>query len=242
MPRDDFRALPVRLRRGDAFLRYLYVKAHRGDGQVAPRDRSLFVAGLPLRLGEQAALRALFSAFGDIRDSAVHPSKRTAIIVFQTPASRDATLAAAASGSVVEYIIPNTEALGLKVWLDEYKAERPGNLELQKRIDKWMIDFEEEEKRKKKEKEEKLNEEGWTTVHRKKSGKRTRGGDIAVQPISRAEAQRMKQKAKLKTDQSFYKFHSKEKKQQEILHLQSKFEDDLKRVAEMRRKRNFKPG
>lgn len=244
MVRENYRALGLRLDKRNPLLRYLYLKPHKGGTDGVPKERSLFVAGLPLKVGKQQQLVALFSVFGKVENCAVHPSKRSAIVVFESEARRDVVLSAAAAGQIVEYFIPETTGpTGLKEWLNEYKAQRPGNLKLQQQIDEWMINFEEEQEKQKRAREAELAEDGWTVVKRRKGGKKVSDGNVSVAAISKSKARTAKEK-KGKLDglvENFYKFQAKEKKQQAVLDLLDKFEEDKKRIAKIRAERVFSP-
>lgn len=55
-----------------------------------------------------------------------------------------------------------TEARGLKSWVEAHKAERPGLEQLQEQLDAWTDAFEQEEARVKAEREARMAEDGWT--------------------------------------------------------------------------------
>lgn len=85
--------LPVRLRRNASTLRNVYVKSHAGHDSL-PKDRTLFVTGLPFGLHEVGLLE-LFSKFGTVERAAIHGSKTSAVVLFETAASKLKTLSAA---------------------------------------------------------------------------------------------------------------------------------------------------
>ena len=95
----SYQALPLRLGKRAPFLRYLFLKPHSGDG--LPRDRALFVAGLPAQLGEGDLLH-LFSRFGEVERAAVHPSRASAVVLYAAAEGRARALKRAAKGAPVE--------------------------------------------------------------------------------------------------------------------------------------------
>uniref|UniRef100_A0A803LE46 Ribosomal RNA-processing protein 7 C-terminal domain-containing protein n=1 Tax=Chenopodium quinoa TaxID=63459 RepID=A0A803LE46_CHEQI len=96
----------------------------------------------------------------------------------------------------------------------------------------------------KREREAKLAEEGWTVVVHRKGGKRTTDPDSGVAVGSVAEAAVRDKMAKKKSKDvglDFYRFQRKEAHRSDIMKLQSKFEEDKKRIQQIRAARKFKP-
>lgn len=112
----SYRALPVRLGRSK-LVRHLFLKPHAGLDSL-PKDRTLFVAGLPVELDEGALLE-LCSRFGPVERAAIHASRVSAVVLWEAAAGRDAALKAAARGAVQHVDLPErTAPFGLKgkVW------------------------------------------------------------------------------------------------------------------------------
>ncbi|XXG78740.1 hypothetical protein AAC387_Pa08g2618 [Persea americana] len=132
---------------------------------------------------------------------------------------------------------------GMKKWLTEYHRSRPGLEILQQRIDDFIIAHEAQEEQAIKEKEALAAEEGWTVVMRK-GNKRTTDLESGISVGSVAQAavmDKMEKKKKKAIALDFYNFQRREAQRNEIMMLQSKFEQDKKRIQQMRAARKFRP-
>eukprot|EP00268_Persea_americana_P029067 TRINITY_DN28126_c0_g1_i2.p1 TRINITY_DN28126_c0_g1~~TRINITY_DN28126_c0_g1_i2.p1 ORF type:complete len:325 (-),score=97.69 TRINITY_DN28126_c0_g1_i2:494-1468(-) len=132
---------------------------------------------------------------------------------------------------------------GMKKWLTEYHCSRPGLEILQQRIDDFIIAHEAQEEQAIKEKEALAAEEGWTVVMRK-GNKRTTDLESGISVGSVAQAavmDKMEKKKKKAIALDFYNFQRREAQRNEIMMLQSKFEQDKKRIQQMRAARKFRP-
>jgi hypothetical protein len=69
-----YRALIVQIRGPVPFKKHLFLKPHRAESDSLPKERTLFVAGIPAGLGD-VDLVELFSAFGGVERAAIHGSK-----------------------------------------------------------------------------------------------------------------------------------------------------------------------
>ncbi|XP_050382832.1 uncharacterized protein LOC126799637 [Argentina anserina] len=132
---------------------------------------------------------------------------------------------------------------GMKKWIMEYQQNRPGLKVLQQRIDEFIIAHEAKLEQERKEREALSAEEGWQLVQHHKGRKKTKDADgITVGSVAQAviESKRAKKK---NTDVGldFYRFQRKEAQRNEIMMLQSKFEQDKKRIQQIRAARKFKP-
>ena len=109
----SYEVLPVRLRRG-GLVRHIYVR--RGEtSDNLPKDRTLFVNGLPAQLDEGSLLELFSRVGGSLERAALHGTKRSAVLLFETAAGREAVLQAAAKGKTVEYDLPEpSQPFGLK--------------------------------------------------------------------------------------------------------------------------------
>ncbi|GLC33919.1 hypothetical protein PLESTB_000817900 [Pleodorina starrii] len=254
--------LGLKYRRGNPFIQYLAVKAHEQPRTSAAGEASgaaLFVSGLPFGADEQT-LSELFESFGAVSQAVLHPLKRSGIVVFRSDAGRTAALRFAAKGQVLEYdggAVRHEDAedgdaaeapAGVKAWVHEFKAARPGNDVLQRQIDDWMDEFDAEQERKARERQAAMGEDGWTVVVRAKGRKRTREedgvkvmtGGVAVNAAAAAAA------AAAKDDKAgglgdFYRFQRRERRRNELVELRQRFEDDRRRLAQLKAARNFKP-
>ena len=112
----SYYALPVKVgRRGQQPpTRHLFIKPHAAGADSLPRDRTLFVTGLPVAMDEGALLE-LFGRFGSVERAALHASKVSAVVLYEAASGRDAALAAAARGAVQAVELPEPSApYGLK--------------------------------------------------------------------------------------------------------------------------------
>lgn len=113
-PSTSYRVLAVRLSPGSGVVRHLFLKPHASAADSLPKDRTLFVAGIPARLDE-AALMDLFSGFGEVERAAVHASKTSAVVLYAAAEGRDRALRVAAKGQAVELELREPQApYGLK--------------------------------------------------------------------------------------------------------------------------------
>ncbi|EOA17015.1 hypothetical protein CARUB_v10005250mg [Capsella rubella] len=134
---------------------------------------------------------------------------------------------------------------GMKKWVTDYYESRPGIDELQKRIDDFMTAHDERLEKEKQEKEAKAAEGGWTVVVHHKGRKKSTEAEsgTAVGSFSQAslEDKIAKKKQSEPVAHGFYRFQRREAQRNEILALQSKFEQDKKRIQQLRAARRFKP-
>ncbi|OAY60366.1 ribosomal RNA-processing protein 7 homolog A isoform X2 [Manihot esculenta] len=133
---------------------------------------------------------------------------------------------------------------GMRKWLMEYHQSRPGLKVLQQRIDEFIIAHEEKLEQERKEREARATEDGWTVVVHHKGRKKTTDSESgmtvgSVAPAV-AESQLTKKKGK-EVGPDFYRFQKREAQRSEILALQSKFEQDRKRIQQLRAARKFRP-
>ncbi|CAH8391512.1 unnamed protein product [Eruca vesicaria subsp. sativa] len=134
---------------------------------------------------------------------------------------------------------------GMKKWVAGYYESRPGLDELQKRIDDFITAHEERLEQEKQEREAKAAEGGWTVVVHHKGRKKTTEAEsgTAVGSVSQAalEDKVSKKKNTEIVGHGFYRFQRRDAQRSELLALQSKFEEDKKRIQQIRAARKFKP-
>eukprot|EP00210_Caulerpa_lentillifera_P005997 g5732.t1 len=145
-------------------LRTLFVKEHQTENS-ASKSTAIFVAGLPVPLADESKLQTLFGVYGEIYAIALHPSKKSCVVVFSDSKSKDQVLSAARHHQVLEWKggLPST---GLEDWLKEHKSGFPGDDALQKKVDNWIIAFERAEKERNKASKKNVSEDGWVVVKR----------------------------------------------------------------------------
>lgn len=134
---------------------------------------------------------------------------------------------------------------GMKKWVDEYHTNRLDLEVLQQRIDDFIAEYEEQEEQARKDREAKIAEDGWTVVVHRKGGKKTSDPEsgVVVGSVSQGavlhNTDRKKSKETVGLD--FYRFQRREAQRSEVMKLQSKFEEDKKRIQQLRAARKFKP-
>mmetsp|Transcript_154 Transcript_154/g.393 ORF Transcript_154/g.393 Transcript_154/m.393 type:complete len:257 (-) Transcript_154:112-882(-) len=255
MPKSALR-IPI-LVEGESEPHILPVQEHPGDKS----KQTLFVNDLPeCGLGE-TELERLFSNFGQVE--AVTISDNSAYVAFSTPQALKKMLIKAKKGFDEPFVIEvspdgeeNEESedeeelfrppQGLKKWLAEYHAERPGNEVLRKRLDMWITNWEAEQESKKAamlaQAEE---EEGWTLVTSKKGkNKNASATGVVVGSVSKGKANAIgaKEATKVKAQlDDFYRFQKREANRNVLLSLREKFEEDKRKVAKLKAARKFRP-
>ncbi|KAM0955454.1 hypothetical protein ACFX2A_024336 [Malus domestica] len=134
---------------------------------------------------------------------------------------------------------------GMKKWIMEYHQSRPGLKVLQQRIDQFMVEHDEKLEQEKKEKEARAADGGWTVVVHHKGRKKTTDSESGITVGSVAQAALEDKVAKKKRTEvvglDFYRFQRKDAQRNEIMMLQSKFEQDKKRIQQLRAARKFRP-
>jgi ribosomal RNA-processing protein 7 len=182
-------------------------------------------------------------------DRDLHHSGSTAIVLMVDKNSAEAALKAVCKlhksgaypvwGSGVEDKVP---ALGSQRYLNHHMLRSPNRATLQASVDAFMTEFnrkEEEAARAAKKMRSVPDEDGFITV--------TRGGRTGPARRDEAEEARRKEVEKegerRRTMGDFYRFQARERRKQEHGELIKRFEDDRRRVEEMRkgRKGRFNP-
>ncbi|KAJ8567174.1 hypothetical protein K7X08_019382 [Anisodus acutangulus] len=133
---------------------------------------------------------------------------------------------------------------GMRKWVADYYQNRPGLDVLQERIDEFITDYEAKKEQEKKEKEALAAEDGWSVVLHHKGRKKTTDSETGIAVGSVSQAAVMDNMAKKKNKDvglDFYRFQKREAKRNEIMVLQSKFEQDKKRIQQLRAARKFRP-
>ncbi|KAK0572916.1 hypothetical protein LWI29_000339 [Acer saccharum] len=133
---------------------------------------------------------------------------------------------------------------GMKKWITEYHQSRPGLKVLQQRIDEFIITHEAQVEQERKEREAQAAEGGWTVVVHHKGRKKTTDSEsgIAVGSVAQAVLEdKLAKKKKKDVGLDFYRFQRRESQRNEIMMLRSKFEQDRKRIQQLRAARKFKP-
>ncbi|GAB2288801.1 hypothetical protein Dimus_023112 [Dionaea muscipula] len=133
---------------------------------------------------------------------------------------------------------------GMKKWMKEYHENRPGLKVLQQRIDDFITEYEAQEDQARKQREAAAAEGGWTVVVHRKGGKKTTDPEsgVAVGSVNQAAVlDKVARKKSKDVGLDFYRFQRREAQRNEIMKLQSKFEEDKKRIQQLRAARKFRP-
>ncbi|XP_022942572.1 uncharacterized protein DDB_G0283697 isoform X1 [Cucurbita moschata] len=133
---------------------------------------------------------------------------------------------------------------GMKKWIKEYYESRPGLKVLQQRIDDYITAHEARLEQEKEEREAQAAEGGWTVVVHQKGRKKTTDAESGVTVGSVAQnavEDKISKKKRKEVGLDFYRFQRREAQRNEILMLQSKFEQDKKRIQQLRAARKFRP-
>nr|XP_021189423.2 ribosomal RNA-processing protein 7 homolog A [Helicoverpa armigera] len=254
----DFKCLPLKLTADSEAPHTIYMKEHivREHTKDKPQGRTLLVVNVPPYADEKGLVNA-FREAGSVQSVqlCLKPSTadvkvinrfipepntttfRAAYIVFKKVAELDKAL------KLTKLQPLNSEdhqvKVGMKKWIDEYNSRIVLPKTLKENIETFMKQFDENaQKAEKKEKElEQEDDEGWVTVT--KRGK--------VQSFARTEKvenkimQKEEKNKKRKELKNFYTFQIRESKMKHIVSLRQKFEEDKKKIAQIKQSRRFKP-
>ncbi|XP_064986692.1 uncharacterized protein LOC135585275 isoform X2 [Musa acuminata AAA Group] len=133
---------------------------------------------------------------------------------------------------------------GMKKWLINYKESRQGLKILQQRIDEFITAYEAQQEQERREREAIAAEGGWTVVVHHKGRKKTTDSESGITVGSVAQAAVLDNMARKKNKEvalDFYRFKKQEAQRSEVMMLQSKFEQDKKRIQQLRAARKFRP-
>ncbi|KMZ69598.1 hypothetical protein ZOSMA_20G00760 [Zostera marina] len=140
--------------------------------------------------------------------------------------------------------VDNDTSCGMKKWLNAYHESRPGLKILHQRIDDFITDYEAQEEKASKEREAQAAEGGWTVVSHHKGRKKTTDSESGIAVGSVAQAAVINNMTKKKNKEiplDFYRFQKRDARRSEFMMLQSKFEEDKKRIQQLRAARKFCP-
>ncbi|KAJ0178040.1 hypothetical protein K1T71_005863 [Dendrolimus kikuchii] len=254
----DFKALELKLNVDSRSPHTIYFTEHsvREHTSDRPSGKTLFIVNIPPYVDEQG-LKNAFRGAGYVKSvqfclkpAATEPMKRSFIQEIDSPAFRVAYLV---FNKVVEVdkALKLTELLplnndkhetkvGLKKWIEDYNGSVVQAKTLKDNIETYMKQHDAEVKQKeKKEKQlEEEDEEGWVTVTRRGKVENFARTDKVSNRIMGKEQKALKEKLQLK---NFYTFQIRESKMKHIVALRQKFEEDKKKIAQIKQSRRFKP-
>eukprot|EP00879_Flechtneria_rotunda_P007287 GHRR01007644.1.p1 GENE.GHRR01007644.1~~GHRR01007644.1.p1 ORF type:complete len:243 (+),score=85.44 GHRR01007644.1:1304-2032(+) len=215
----EYKSLGLQLQFNTPFITYVFIKKHQPRDGEADIGYALYVTGLPLGLTDELSLQQLFGVFGEVQTVAVHPTKRSAAVVYKSKDDLSEALAHASSGQIIECPLPLPDGpVGLKAWIAEHKAQRPGNEVLQEQLDEWVEAHEAAEAARVAARQAAMADDGWTVVVRSKGRKRAKGvggvstvsGGIAAAAASVAHA--AAEAKQVKQANNFYRFQQRDKR------------------------------
>lgn len=209
-------------------------KVQGGNAQIAKNSKKrkrITSSELELEL-ESAALPETWNR-------TIHPNGSHAIAVFVDRPSMEASLKAAKKAAKLgttimwgEGIENRVSPLGLKRYEAHHTMRYPSRKELLSSVDSYMSVYgrmEEARSREEAKKRQQPDEEGFITVT-----KGARGGVVRKED---AKELGEKQKGSEKGIENFYRFQMRERRKEQQGELMRKFEEDKRRVEEMRKRR-----
>eukprot|EP00112_Aurelia_sp_Birch-Aquarium-sp1_P003106 Seg1347.6 transcript_id=Seg1347.6/GoldUCD/mRNA.D3Y31 product="Ribosomal RNA-processing protein 7 A" protein_id=Seg1347.6/GoldUCD/D3Y31 len=241
-------------------LMYFKKHTHQKQNDLTPTDKTIFVVNVPPYC-TQKGLENVFGLHGPIKSTFLQDAPgpvqdrpeeklkdivqnelyqfKVAYVTFQNSGTVDKLMKKDLTEVVYMSTAKNHVKTGMEKWRLDYKSSYPNPENLQKKVDKYMAEFDQKEL-KAKEEEERLSKEpdneGWTLV--------THGGRKPGAPpekISKKDLRKEKKKKQKKELINFYTFQQRETKREHIAELRKKFEEDKKRIELMRAARKFKP-
>lgn len=239
----------------------LFMKRHSAKNTEGS-NRTLFVVNVPSYCDEDG-LRNIYSDCGFI--TAVHildqPGEinvflnqtkvlhyiakkintfKVAYVVFKHENSIDTALEM--SSSVVRYISTKENAVvtGIDKWINEYKKKYPAEDFIHDDVDEYMKKFDEQQFQEKEALKDagEPDDDGWETIPVTKKSSVNRVNNIKENKINKKLEKKKRSEKEL---MNFYLFQQRESKRDKIADLRQKFEEDKKRITQMRQQRKFKP-
>jgi len=211
----------------------------RQEHSKAPNHRTLFTLGWPAYCDDDC-IKNLFSRVGEVEfvqlqnkvgfdEYAEVPETgfKVAYVVFDSVESAREALKL---GGRKKSILCKLGFTGLAKWCSNYVDDRKTVKSIESTVSNFMADYDSrklEDDTVKKGLQE-PDDDGWVTVTRKN-------------PKPVAQGKRYRQRKKKKELLNFYQFQLRESKRQQIAELRRKFEEDKRKVAEMKSKRKFRP-
>ncbi|OLL24101.1 Ribosomal RNA-processing protein 7 [Neolecta irregularis DAH-3] len=236
-------------------IHYLYLRRHQDRLESETNSRTLFVVNVPISSTQQH-FRALFSFYGarvesvkfcdekeksvlaETCDRELHKSGSSAHITFLDSEGLDVALSNIKKGrkSIKKWDEGlKVPSLGVERYRRLHILSRPSHTDLQQMVDNYMSSFNNQESSTAIALRKSRNfpdEDGFITV--------VRGAKMGA--VRMEEAELAKEKAKGKGElKDFYRFQTREEKKNKSLEIRKRFEEDKKKVAEMKTRRRFKP-
>ncbi|XP_072947403.1 ribosomal RNA-processing protein 7 homolog A [Epargyreus clarus] len=253
----DFKALELKLDENSKSPHIVYIKEHivRDHTKDKPSGRTLFIINIPPYADENGLTNA-FREAGKVQsvqfytkpgagETNTHkfieePSKptfRVCYLVFEKVSELDKALHL----TKLSPMNSNDHKIqfGINKWVNEYNSSVLLPKVLKERVEEFMKTHDEKLKQiEKKEKQlEQEDDEGWITVTKRgkiQSFARTEKVENKIM----AKEEKNKKRKELK---NFYTFQIRESKMKHIVALRQKFEEDKRKIAQIKQSRRFKP-
>ncbi|KAJ2134201.1 hypothetical protein IW136_004731, partial [Coemansia sp. RSA 678] len=154
------------------------------------------------------------------------------------------------SGSITKWPSRDTDSTnpldyrGISRYLYEHRASRPPLDLLKTEVDSFMAKFEEsqyERDRMLAQQQNVPDADGFVTVVRRGRHTKNTDGAVSVKVLSAEDAREAGAKKKEVVFGNMYKFQMRERKNNQLVELRKKFEEDKVRIARMRQARQFRP-
>eukprot|EP01117_Protostelium_nocturnum_P010938 TRINITY_DN3957_c0_g1_i1.p1 TRINITY_DN3957_c0_g1~~TRINITY_DN3957_c0_g1_i1.p1 ORF type:complete len:244 (-),score=96.68 TRINITY_DN3957_c0_g1_i1:153-884(-) len=229
----------------ETLFQTMFLKKHNGGGM--PEDRTLFILNAP---SSDKVITSCLEKVGNIEKIIRTNVKNFAHVIFENEEDLQSALQLDSyniSSSTRE--IANQEAKaqssGLSKWTKSFVESRPEHEDLLLEVDEFMNNYDLEKKAEEEEEDKDFgipDEDGFVSVSRKGGQKTLRMGrhhiSVFKTPLPMEEI--IKKQKKLEYV-DFYKFQQREQKREQLSQLREKFEEDKKKISEMRASRRFKP-
>lgn len=257
---NGFQVLPLKFSSNVKSSHYIYFKEHavREQKEDKPSGRTLFVLNIPPYATEESIKHA-FKEAGEIVSvkfskkpssteiednnidsyfsSNISNCFKIGYLVFSKVSDLDRAMKLTSLNTLCSE--ENDLKCGLSKWVQEYNNSVPIIPKLKKEIDNFMMAYDKKKALESKTVKalEEEDEEGWITVTKKSK----------VQSFSRTEnvVNKVMEKEKVgkqrKELQNFYTFQIRESKMKHIVALRQRFEDDKKKINQLKQSRRFKP-
>lgn len=132
-----------------------------------------------------------------------------------------------------------TVETGINKWRNEYNANWVNEKELETEVNEYMAAFEAREQEAKADaKKLEVDEDGWVTVKRGKSGG---GGFEQKESTLKALEEKIAKGKQKKEFKNFYTFQIRESKHKHIVSLRKRFQEDKLKIEALKKARRFKP-
>ncbi|XP_063848001.1 ribosomal RNA-processing protein 7 homolog A-like isoform X1 [Scylla paramamosain] len=228
----------------------------RTHSDAKPVNRTLFVVNVPPYC-DKRALTHLFSQYGKVRQVHLHkrptsaPAMRpryphfsrptpvlgfkAAYVVFTQTSALKKVLALPAGTELTLSTEERPVLTGIRKWQRQYNAGFVKRDRLAEEVKKVMRDYDAKKERERTAGQQEPDSEGWVTVI---SDKKKKPHLEKVDEVKKKKGSKKKKQQQLV---NFYSFQQRQAKMNHLAELRKKFEEDKKRIAQMRNSRKFRP-